>query len=234
MQSYGWTAEQALELCEPDQSSTALDDAQSDALLLEARGGSSSEGSLPRPLESHADDTAEPVAEGQHLEGQPEDHARDNGHPQTDLQKATAAAAELARAAGAVWPPLLEPDAPGTGGGGLRPAEGGAGAWRVTEIRSGVRALPPRTASGSVPMIGRLSPPRKGTIVSQEAAVAMAEGGGKNEEATRNWWVLVGLGARGLVYHAWLGQQMAKAMLANDEREIRCQELLDWNQQQRQ
>ena len=32
-----------------------------------------------------------------------------------------------------------------------------------------------------------------------------------------SWWVVGGLGARGLVYHAWLGEHLARAVLARDE-----------------
>ena len=63
-------------------------------------------------------------------------------------------------------------------------------------VRSGVRALPPRTAEGSLPLAGKL------------------------QEPGRQWWVVVGLGARGLVYHAWLGRLIACAILANDEEMI--------------
>jgi glycine/D-amino acid oxidase-like deaminating enzyme len=40
-------------------------------------------------------------------------------------------------------------------------------------------------------------------------------------------WLLVGLGARGLVYHAWLGQLVAQAVLSNSEQQL-PQELLAW------
>lgn len=69
-------------------------------------------------------------------------------------------------------------------------------------MRSGVRALPPRSAAGSLPLAGKL-------------------------EAGRNWWVVAGLGARGLVYHAWLGRLIAQAVLADDE-SVLPQELLRW------
>ena len=31
------------------------------------------------------------------------------------------------------------------------------------------------------------------------------------------WWAVTGLGARGLVYHGWLGAQLAAAVAADDE-----------------
>ena len=64
--------------------------------------------------------------------------------------------------------------------------------WRVAGVRTGVRALPPRDQHGSVPLAGR---------VGDE----------------HNLWVVGGLGARGLVYHAWLGSLMARAVLSGDE-----------------
>ncbi|WIA16119.1 hypothetical protein OEZ85_012838 [Tetradesmus obliquus] len=44
-------------------------------------------------------------------------------------------------------------------------------------------------------------------------------------------WLLVGLGARGLVYHAWLGQLMAQAVLSDSEQQL-PQELLAWRELQ--
>jgi glycine/D-amino acid oxidase-like deaminating enzyme len=40
-------------------------------------------------------------------------------------------------------------------------------------------------------------------------------------------WLLVGLGARGLLYHAWLGKLMAAAVLSNSEAGF-PHELLEW------
>jgi glycine/D-amino acid oxidase-like deaminating enzyme len=73
-----------------------------------------------------------------------------------------------------------------------------------------VRALPPRSQLGSVPLVGRLPPEL-----------------GNPEE--RPWWLLVGLGARGLVYHAWLARQLARAALAGDE-SLLDPELRRWQQ----
>ena len=41
------------------------------------------------------------------------------------------------------------------------------------------------------------------------------------------WWAVTGLGARGLVYHAWLGAVLAEAVFADDE-SILAPELLRW------
>jgi len=46
---------------------------------------------------------------------------------------------------------------------------------------------------------------------------ATAGGGQEAVGGGRRWWVVAGLGARGLVYHAWLGRLAAAAVLADDE-----------------
>lgn len=61
-------------------------------------------------------------------------------------------------------------------------------------VKWGVRALPPRTQLGALPLLGRV-PERPGAA---------------------HTWVLVGLGARGLVYHALLAEQLATAVLTGD------------------
>eukprot|EP00192_Tetraselmis_astigmatica_P012825 CAMPEP_0117659798 /NCGR_PEP_ID=MMETSP0804-20121206/6623_1 /TAXON_ID=1074897 /ORGANISM="Tetraselmis astigmatica, Strain CCMP880" /LENGTH=392 /DNA_ID=CAMNT_0005466477 /DNA_START=571 /DNA_END=1749 /DNA_ORIENTATION=- len=67
--------------------------------------------------------------------------------------------------------------------------------WQVEGVRSGVRALPPRTAAGSIPLAGRVLP---------------ADG---NSPAC---WVLAGLGARGLVYHALVARWLAEAVRSDN------------------
>lgn len=42
-------------------------------------------------------------------------------------------------------------------------------------------------------------------------------------------WLLVGLGARGLVYHAWLGKLVAQGVLTNSEDQI-PEELMSWRE----
>lgn len=45
---------------------------------------------------------------------------------------------------------------------------------------------------------------------------------------TSNWWIVTGLGARGLVYHAWLGRRVAQGVLLGDEGAVGEDELLGW------
>lgn len=78
----------------------------------------------------------------------------------------------------------------------------GGGGWEVAAVRSGFRAIPQRTSAGAIPYAGRL-------------------------EERRNWWVIGGLGARGLVYHAWLGRLVAAAATGGGEAGL-PPELLRW------
>ena len=81
------------------------------------------------------------------------------------------------------------------------------------QVKSGVRALPPRGPQGSMPLAGK--------VPAGSAGQAAAE------EQGRSWWFVGGLGARGLVYHAWLGKLVAAAVADGDESRL-PPELLRW------
>ncbi|CAG9460625.1 unnamed protein product [Pedinophyceae sp. YPF-701] len=66
--------------------------------------------------------------------------------------------------------------------------------WDVALLRSGVRALSPKTHLGTLPMAGRVGQVAGGTEV----------------------WAVTGLGARGFLYHAILGKWLAQAVLDRD------------------
>lgn len=118
--------------------------------------------------------------------------------------------------------------------------------------RSGVRALPPRTQSGSLPLLGRLTLPTLNSLSSQPSDISQVP----SQQETTSYqptsgtshssfddntqqnrlsedakdtpvWVVTGLGSRGLVYHAWIGQQIARAAVTRDESHIRP-ELTAW------
>ncbi len=72
-------------------------------------------------------------------------------------------------------------------------------------MREGVRALPSRATDGSIPYAGKLG-------------------------AADNVWVVGGLGARGLVYHAWLGKLVAAGLLSTGDAHLPA-ELRRWQQQ---
>eukprot|EP00873_Tetraselmis_striata_P043043 jgi/Tetstr1/463307/TSEL_008231.t1 len=104
---------------------------------------------------------------------------RELGREVTDEAEARGAVEELLPAAASSWPEI-------------------SSAWEVTSVRTGVRALPPRTPYGSIPLAGR---------------VQGGKGDGPHQPPC---WVLVGLGARGLVYHALLGKWLAAAVRVDD------------------
>ncbi|KAL1218028.1 hypothetical protein V5N11_032874 [Cardamine amara subsp. amara] len=81
--------------------------------------------------------------------------------------------------------------------------------WEFAGARAGLRAMPPVTSHGSLPLLG---------CVNQ---LVGAVGG------SCKFWVFAGLGSRGLLYHAWLGKLMAKAVLSCKE-EVIPSELTSW------
>ena len=73
--------------------------------------------------------------------------------------------------------------------------------WTFTGARAGLRAMPPLTPHGSLPLLGCID-----DIVGESQGC--------------NHWLFAGLGARGLLYHGWLGKLMAQAVLACNEQLI--------------
>ena len=72
--------------------------------------------------------------------------------------------------------------------------------------RYGVRANPPRSSLGSLPLVGR---------------VRLRDGNRRGvEREKKNWWYVGGLGARGLVYHGVLGAIVADAALTGDDARV--------------
>jgi len=80
--------------------------------------------------------------------------------------------------------------------------------WEFAGARAGLRAMPPVTSHGSLPLLG---------------CVNQLIGAGQ----FCNFWVFSGLGSRGLLYHAWLGKLMSKAVLSCNE-ELLPSELTSW------
>lgn len=137
-----------------------------------------------------------------------------------DAGEAAEAAAALLPLAAQLWPPLA--------------------GWQVEAVRAGVRALPVRGSDGSIPYAGRLEGLqwRGGTVDASDsepeppvsaALTAAAAGGESAVPAVPSCWVVGGLGARGLVYHAWLGRLVAAAVLAGTDADL-PPELLRWKQ----
>ena len=62
-------------------------------------------------------------------------------------------------------------------------------AWTLARLTVGARAQPPRSGAGRPPLAGCIDP-------------------------AANWWVVGGLGARGLLYAGWIAESVAAAMVA--------------------
>ncbi|XP_068648817.1 uncharacterized protein [Aristolochia californica] len=80
--------------------------------------------------------------------------------------------------------------------------------WTLTDARAGLRAMPPLTPLGSLPILGCL-----------DGFVPRAE--------NCKYWIVGGLGSRGLLYHGWLGKLMANAILLSTEAALPL-ELISW------
>ncbi|KAF8698024.1 hypothetical protein HU200_035532 [Digitaria exilis] len=77
----------------------------------------------------------------------------------------------------------------------------GISKWDFVHARAGIRAMPPLTINGSLPLLGCLD-----------------EMVGKKSNC--NFWLVGGLGARGLLYHGLVGKLTAKAAISCDENVI--------------
>ncbi|KAL6541184.1 hypothetical protein OROMI_025067 [Orobanche minor] len=70
--------------------------------------------------------------------------------------------------------------------------------WTANGAVAGLRAMPPLTAEGSLPLLGSVDEYIEG-------------------DHTCKYWLFTGLGARGLLFHGWLGKVLARAVLSCDE-----------------
>ncbi|KAK6942252.1 FAD dependent oxidoreductase [Dillenia turbinata] len=80
--------------------------------------------------------------------------------------------------------------------------------WTFVGARAGLRAMPPLTPLGSLPLLGCIDDYVGGNYSCK-------------------YWLFGGLGSRGLLYHAWLGKLMAQAVLACNE-DLIPPELTSW------
>nr|GMD19429.1 uncharacterized protein LOC109160310 [Ipomoea batatas] len=80
--------------------------------------------------------------------------------------------------------------------------------WSVRGLSAGLRAMPPLTPQGSLPLLGCV-----------DELVGCKEAG--------KLWLFTGLGSRGLLYHGWLGKVIAQAVLSGNEGFIPL-ELTSW------
>lgn len=85
--------------------------------------------------------------------------------------------------------------------------------WTITGAQAGLRAMPPLSQDGSFPLLGCID----NLIGECEAS---------------KYWLIGGLGARGLLYHGWFGKLTAQALLSCDE-DIIPPELRSWKNAKR-
>ncbi|KZV28377.1 hypothetical protein F511_16745 [Dorcoceras hygrometricum] len=82
--------------------------------------------------------------------------------------------------------------------------------WTVAGAVAGLRAMPPHTAEGSLPLLG-----------------CVDEFMNDIQSHVCKYWLFTGLGARGLLFHGWLGKLMALAVLSRNE-DLLPSELISW------
>lgn len=111
-----------------------------------------------------------------------------NSNPNVSVDEASKALQELLPKVSAFYPAIKD--------------------WTFTKANAGLRAMPPLTAHGSLPLLGCVN-----YFVGENVA-------GK-------YWLFGGLGSRGLLYHAWLGNLMAQAVISCNEQLIPS-ELTAW------
>ncbi|KAK4431830.1 hypothetical protein Salat_0945100 [Sesamum alatum] len=86
--------------------------------------------------------------------------------------------------------------------------------WTATGAVGGLRAMPPLTADGSLPLLGCVDEYVDGS-------------------QTCKYWLFTGLGARGLLFHGWLGKLLALAVLSRDK-SLLPSELTSWKHKRHQ
>ncbi|BFI28697.1 hypothetical protein MPTK2_2g22170 [Marchantia polymorpha subsp. ruderalis] len=82
--------------------------------------------------------------------------------------------------------------------------------WEVKGWQAGLRAMPPRTSLGSLPLAGCIDE----LVQSSHSKVYLGSSVQSSvSTASTKWWMFGGLGSRGLIHHAWLGELVAKAVI---------------------
>ncbi|VFR01389.1 unnamed protein product [Cuscuta campestris] len=79
----------------------------------------------------------------------------------------------------------------------------------IAGASGGLRAMPPLTPQGSLPLLGCVD----------EFVVG--------NQRSKKFWLLTGLGSRGLLYHGWVGKLTAQAVVSCDE-DLIPPELISW------
>jgi glycine/D-amino acid oxidase-like deaminating enzyme len=207
--SRGWSLDLAWEPCVSSEASSSSPYPSSAPSLLgkpylASRGGRELVVGAAGPREGAPPPTAEGVLAAL-AEDEEEEAQKEEEEEEEDEDKARATR-ELLEGGARAWPPLTPRDDDSSGG-----------RWRVARVREGVRAGAPRTSDGAPPLLGRLLP-----LPSSSASSSSSSSPPPPEV-----WVVAGLGARGLVYHAWLGEMAARGVVERTESHVPA-ELLRW------
>jgi hypothetical protein len=201
--AHGWSAEASLAECGRSVDAGAYQGAMAAAAAaLEAavRGGGASAPAAAAEEEGRGPAAAAAAAAAATAVGA---EGASGGSPgRNDVEEAVW---QLLSGGAASWPPLL--------------------GWQLAGIRTGVRALPPRTPAGSIPLMGLWRGAGGARRASSSGVRGEGSAGSEGEAAAAAaappppppTWLFVGLGARGLVYHAWLGRCAARAALTGSE-----------------
>lgn len=97
---------------------------------------------------------------------------------------------------------------------------------QILDTQAGVRALPPRSHLGYVPIAGRLACAARETTPSTQREESVSA-----PMPIDGTWLVGGLGSRGLIHHGLMGRAVAKAVVSGDETQLpehvrRCQHAL--------
>lgn len=85
--------------------------------------------------------------------------------------------------------------------------------WEVIGMQAGLRAMPPRSALGSLPLVGCIDD----LVQSSHSRIVVGAPNSSPRTSSTKWWLFSGLGSRGLIHHGWLGEQLAKAVMFKNE-----------------
>jgi glycine/D-amino acid oxidase-like deaminating enzyme len=84
--------------------------------------------------------------------------------------------------------------------------------WEVIGMQAGLRAMPPRSALASLPLVGCIDDLVKDSLVRKAIGSISS-----SETSSKKWGIFGGLGSRGLIHHGWLGEQLARAIILKNE-----------------
>ncbi|GLJ43028.1 hypothetical protein SUGI_0892990 [Cryptomeria japonica] len=98
--------------------------------------------------------------------------------------------------------------------------------WMVLGYQAGVRAMPPRTFLGALPILGCIDD-FVIEYMQKDKPTEKKNYHTPHQKTIPKYWFVGGLGSRGLIYHAWLGKMIAKAVTSGNKHILPIQ-LTSW------